>query len=208
MGRTGAKAPYVKREDCLMRHFGIVSAAIAILGIVFSLAVAQNEQKNLSQNSDEPLDITSKRFMARNIPDGLEATFEGNVKVRQGEMTLSCDRLSIDYDEEKAVDNRENLIKKLPKGLQTSGKIKSITASGNVKFVQGDRMAVAGKAIYDNGKRTITLTKGPPRLWQGPDVVVADTIVIYLDENRTELLGGDEAGIKATINPAKQKREK
>ncbi|MGB9616017.1 MAG: hypothetical protein ACPL7J_01730, partial [Desulfomonilaceae bacterium] len=71
-----------------------------------------------------------------------------------------------------------------------------------------ERIAVAGKALYDNNKRTITLTKGPPKLWQGPDVVVADTIIIYLDENRTELLGGDEAGIRATINPSKMKKEK
>ncbi|MCX5863184.1 MAG: LptA/OstA family protein [Desulfomonile sp.] len=179
-----------------------------VLGIMCSAADAQIEQRNLAQNSEEPLDITSKKFTARNIPDGLEAAFEGSVKVRQGDMTLTCDRLTIDYDEEKVGESRENRSKKLPKGLETAGKIKSITASGNVKFVQGDRMAVAGKAMYDNSKRTITLTKGPPRLWQGPDVVVADTIIIYLDENRTELLGGDEAGIKATINPGKQKKEK
>lgn len=169
---------------------------------------AQIEQRNIGNASEEPLDITSKKFTARNIPEGLEATFEGNVKVRQGEMTLTCDRLTIDYDEEKGSEHRDNRSKKLPRGLETAGIIKSITATGNVKFVQGDRMAVAGKAMYDNSKRTITLTKGPPRLWQGPDVVVADTIIIYLDENRTELLGGDEAGIKATINPGKQKKEK
>lgn len=191
-----------------MRPIVIPSVALMIFLVMCTAGVGQIEQRNLGQNSEEPLDITSKKFIARNIPDGLEATFEGNVKVRQGEMTLTCDKLTIDYDEEKAGDSRENRSKKLPRGLETAGTIKSITASGNVKFVQGDRMAVAGKAMYDNSKRTITLTKGPPRLWQGPDVVVADTIIIYLDENRTELLGGDEAGIKATINPGKQKKEK
>ena len=65
-------------------------------------------------------------------------------------------------------------------------------------------MAVAGKAMYDNAKRTITLTEGPPRLWQGPDVVVADTIVIYLDENRHELLQG---GTKTESKPHKSQRQ-
>jgi len=171
------------------------------------LTFAQDDKKELNQSSDAPLDITSKKFTAKNVPDGLEATFEGSVKVRQGDMTLTCDKLTVDYDEDKT-NSRENTIKKGIRGLETAGKIRAITALGNVKFVQGERIAAAGKALYDNNKRTITLTKGPPKLWQGPDVVVADTIIIYLDENRTELVGGDEAGIRATINPSKMKKEK
>ena len=94
------------------------------------------------------------------------------------------------------------------KELQTPSGIKSITALGNVKITQNDRMALAGKAVFDNAKRTITLTEGPPRLWQGPDVLAAQTIIIYLDENRSELLGGDESLITAIINPPKPKKEK
>lgn len=191
-----------------MRIFAAASTVVLLLTMFFSLAVGQDAKKNSVPNSEEPLDITSRKFTARNVPTGLEATFEGNVKVRQADMTLTCDRLVIDYDEENTGENREKSIQKLPKGIQTAGKIKSITASGNVKFVQGERMAVAGKAVYENAKRTITLSQGAPKLWQSSDVVVADTIIIYLDENRTELLGNDEAGIKATINPGKQKREK
>jgi lipopolysaccharide export system protein LptA len=81
------------------------------------------------------------------------------------------------------------------------------TASGNVKIVQNERMAVAGKALYDNAKRTITLTEGP-RLWQGADVMVAKTIIVYLDENRVDSQGGDENPIKFKINPEQQKKEK
>jgi|UniRef100_A0A7C4ET32 lipopolysaccharide export system protein LptA len=178
-----------------------------VLPLLWGPSIAQDDKKELKQSSDEPLDITSKKFTAKNVPNGLEATFEGGVKVRQGDMTLTCDKLTIDYDEDKT-EPRQNHIKKGIRGLETAGKIRAITAVGNVKFVQGERIAVAGKALYDNSKRTITLTKGPPKLWQGPDVVVADTIIIYLDENRTELLGGDEAGIRATINPSKMKKEK
>jgi lipopolysaccharide export system protein LptA len=69
-------------------------------------------------------------------------------------------------------------------------------------------MATAGKAQFDNLERTITLTEGPPQLWQGPDRMVAHTIIIYLDENRSELRSGDGTVIKAIINPGKQKREK
>ena len=190
-----------------------MSFRVLTIGVIFLLvlicgtAVAQDDKKDLKPSSEEPLDITSKRFTAKNTASGLEATFEGNVRVRQGDMNLTCDKLTIDYEEENT-NSRENSIKRGIRGLETAGKIRSITALGNVKFVQGERIAVSGKALYDNNKRTITLTKGPPKLWQGPDVVVADTIIIYLDENRTELIGGDESGIRATINPSKKKTEK
>jgi lipopolysaccharide export system protein LptA len=113
------------------------------------------------------------------------------------------------YDEKMQGTEQNGSNKKtVNKELQTASGIKSITASGNVKMTQNDRMAVAGKAFFDNTKRTITLTEGPPRLWQGPDVLAAQTIVIYLDENRSELLGGDDSLITAIINPVKPKKDK
>ena len=139
--------------------------------------------------------------------NGKEATFEGNVKVNQGDVTLSCDQLVLVYDEKTGARTGEGRVKKLAKKLENVSQIKSITASGNVKIVQNERMAVAGKALYDNAKRTITLTEGP-RLWQGADMMVAKTIIVYLDENRVDSQGGNENPIKFKINPEQQKKEK
>ena len=174
-----------------------------------NFGVCQDNYAALGGASDQPINITSKRFSAKNIPGGKEVTFEGSVKVQQSDLTLTCDRLVILYDEKMAGSSHNGTQKKpLTKELQTSSGIKSITASGNVKITQNDRMAVAGKAVFDNIKRTITLTEGPPRLWQGPDVLAAQTIIIYLDENRSELLGGDDSLITAIINPPKAKKDK
>ena len=168
----------------------------------------QNDHPTFS-SSDQPINITSKRFSAKNFSGGKEVTFEGSVRVQQGDLVLTCDRLIIMYDEKMQGTEQNGSNKKtVNKELQTASGIKSITASGNVKMTQNDRMAVAGKAVFDNTKRTITLTEGPPRLWQGPDVLAAQTIVIYLDENRSELLGGDDSLITAIINPVKPKKDK
>jgi lipopolysaccharide export system protein LptA len=178
-----------------------------VLGCVLTVARAGNEYLGLGKGSDQPIDITSTKFAARNIPNGKEATFEGNVKVNQGDVTLSCDQLVLVYDEKAGARTGDGRARKLAKKLENVSQIKSITASGNVKIVQNDRMAVAGKALYDNAKRTITLTEGP-RLWQGTDVMVANTIIIYLDENRVDSEGGKENPIKFKINPEQQKNEK
>ena len=190
-----------------MKHKITGLVVFLVLGCVLMAAGANNEYLSLGKGSDQPIDITSTKFTARNIPNGKEATFEGNVKVNQGDVTLSCDQLVLVYDEKAGARTGEGRVKKLSKKLENVSQIKSITASGNVKIVQNERMAVAGKALYDNAKRTITLTEGP-RLWQGADVMVANTIIIYLDENRVDSQGGDENPIKFKINPEQQKKEK
>jgi lipopolysaccharide transport protein LptA len=172
-----------------MKLLSAALVAAVILGLMVSMAGA-NDFLSLGQGSDQPIDIASTKSTARNTAAGKEVTFDGNVRVTQGDTN--------------------SVAKRLPKDLQTISGIKSITATGNVKIAQEERMAVAGKALFDNAKRTITLTEGP-KLWQGPDMLMAHTIIVYLDENRVELHskdGKDDDGIRMRINPGKQKKDK
>jgi lipopolysaccharide export system protein LptA len=183
--------------------------AAVILGLMVSMAGA-NDFLSLGQGSEQPIDIASTKSTARNTAAGKEVTFDGNVRVMQGDLTLTCDKLTVLYDEQPKNGGTNSVTKRLPKDLQTISGIKSITATGNVKIAQEERMAVAGKALFDNAKRTITLTEGP-KLWQGPDMLMAHTIIVYLDENRVELHskdGKDDDGIRMRINPGKQKKDK
>jgi lipopolysaccharide export system protein LptA len=120
------------------------------------------------------------------VPGGKEASFDGQVKVKQGEVTLKCDRLTIVYGEDNAI-NAINAIwvspvRNVSIQPQSFNIIRSITAAGNVEIVQNERMATAGKAQFDFVKRTLVLTEGPPQIWHCPDRMVAHTIVIDLDE--------------------------
>ena len=129
-----------------------------------------------------------------------EETFEGKVQVVQGNIKLTCDKLIVSYDEKKGAAQIGSQDRKSSKDRPADGNIKSITASGNVKIVQDERMATAGKAFFDSVNRIITLTDGP-RIWQGRDAGIADAIVMYLDENRWEFRGDDNSPIKFTIHP-------
>jgi lipopolysaccharide export system protein LptA len=174
-----------------------------LLAIVLTAGTARAEGfLSVGLGSNQPIQVTSKKSTGKNLPTGKELTFEGGVRVRQGQVTLTCDKLVVIFEEDK---NGKDRAKKVPADLQVSG-LRSMTASGNVKVVQNERMAVAGKALFDNLKRTITLTENP-RLWQGPDVAIAHTIVVYLDENRSELQGKDGGEISVMINPGKHRKD-
>ncbi len=181
---------------------------LAYLSIIFYLtyglspAAAEESSQGLKPSS-APIEVTSKKMTAKMLPQGVELTFEGRVKVKQDDMILACDKLVGFYEEDKKNRNGSDIKTKKSKDMASS--VRSAVASGNVKITKGELKAEAGKAVLDNQKRTATLSEGPPQVWQGPHMLTAHTIVIYLDENRAELLGGEDTGIRATLNPAKTK---
>ena len=171
--------------------------AVAVLALTVSCAAwaeapapPQGSLFSFGSASDQPMDIKSNKFQARIIPGGREGVFTGAVKVTQGDLTLHAEKLVVVYDGEKAQSVSEATDKRLPKDLQGAKNIRSIVAEGNVKIAQNDRMVMAWRAEYDNAKRTITLTGGPPQFWQGEDHGSAQTIIIFLDEQRIEMRDG------------------
>jgi lipopolysaccharide export system protein LptA len=143
----------------------------------------------LGWGSDKPLDITSKRVNFKAIPNGKKVIFEENVKVKQGDVTLTCDRLVIVYGEKSG-----ERTKKLSKALENASQMKSISASGNVKIVQNERMAVADKVFFDNGQRSIILKGNPALLRDGLQLLKDGQIIIIRDENGTEHSGNSKPG--------------
>ncbi len=179
--------------------------ALLVLAAASTAMCSEQGVFQLGESSKQPIEITTEKLTSRWVPEGVEVTLLGNVRIRQGDVTLTCDKFVLVYDREQG--DRSSKPPGLPKDLQSWSKVRSMIAEGKVKMVQDDRMATAVKAKFDNARRTLTLTGGPPRLWQGADVVAAHTIIIYLDENRAEAHSGENNQIKVTINPGKKKPE-
>jgi len=185
----------------LLIKTSIVALSLALAALAPD-AYSENGKATGGKNSAGKVDVDAKKFTSRPSADGRESIFEGNVKAKQGDITLLCDRLVIISDEDKGTAAPESRTKRLSKDLQMNSAIKTVTALGNVKITQKDLMATAGKAVYDHAKRTVTLTEGPPRFWQGRDSGMADAVTMYLDENRFVL-----SKPKFTIEPGEQKKE-
>jgi lipopolysaccharide transport protein LptA len=176
----------------------------AILLLIISIPVCAEENHAGIKPSNSPVEVTSKKMTAKMVSNGVELIFDGKVKVKQDDLNLSCDRLVGFYEDERK--HKSDGDEKNKKLKDVTNSVKSAVATGNIKITKGDLRAEAGKAILDNVKRTVTLSEGPPKVWQGPHMLVAQSIIIYLDENRAELISGDESGIKAILNPGKDKK--
>ena len=81
-----------------------------------------------------------------------------------------------------------------------------VDAQGNVRVVQGDRIATGSSIVFNNANQTIVAT-GDPRVWQGDNVVHGKKITVYLKEERTVVEGEPDSRASATIYPDSDKKK-
>lgn len=95
--------------------------------------------------------------------------YSGSVEVRQGDMILTADTLEGRYNERNEV--------------------QELVASSNVVILKGENIRANGnRAVYKQATETVTLTENP-ELQQEGSVLTADSITIFLQENRSSAEG-------------------
>jgi len=143
----------------------------------------KKRSKKRSFKFDKPVNITADSLEYDNSANRI--IFNSNVVARQGDIVFFADRMNVLYTE--------------------GGDLKKITATGNVKVTQGERIATGKKIIFHSQDQKIVVT-GNPRVWQGDNVIQGKKITVFLKEDRSVVEGGPESRVNATIYPEKSGR--
>jgi lipopolysaccharide export system protein LptA len=151
-----------------------LGAAIALAATTAGgVALAQTQGGPVSalkgHNSNAPIDVASDRIEVQDRAD--RAIFAGNVKVRQAELSLDTERLTVAYTSAG--------------GLQ----IDRLDASGGVVVRSPSETARGDFGIYDLNRRLITLI-GAVRLERGDSRISGGRMTIDLDSGRAVVDGG------------------
>lgn len=148
-----------------------------------------------SASSSGPISISADR-LETDDPKGL-VTFVGGIVARQGEMTITCDTMKVHYiNSEKPNSPAAGSSEGGDDALRASDRqIDRVECEGNVKVVEGERLAVGNKALYlaKSTPRRIILT-GQARVWQGRDSVTGHQVTYFLDESRSLVESGGSSG--------------
>lgn len=168
----------------MVERSAVALAAALVLGFTLNFVCAEGAPHS-GIIANQPIYLTAEKYAEKKMPAGWQRTYEGDVRVHQDDVTLRCDELVVvfDYDE----DSCRPWFRQFPMRLHRISRMRSMTASGNVKIAQHNRpywntmMAVAERAVFDNVKRTITLIGGA-KLQHGPESLIGTTIVVLLDE--------------------------
>lgn len=144
-----------------------VAASVALLATPTLAQQAKIAFGDLAQDTSQPVEVTADQLAVNNA-DGT-AVFSGNVKVVQGDMTLSAGEVQVKYG-------------------STPGEIDQLIASGGVNVTNLGDAARADGAVYtiDSGKIVMS---GNVVLTQGPSSMKGQELTINLTDG-TGLMSG------------------
>lgn len=146
-------------------------------------------------SGDSAIQLTSDRMVLDEKKKVV--VFEGHVVVTRSDVTITADRLYL-YGK-----SNERIVMDKPLGEQ----IDRIEVEGNVRIVQGNKVASSDKAIYYVEQQKILLV-GNPVVAQGQDRISGQMITIYLKEGRSVVEGGQEKPVKVILTPSQSDASK
>jgi len=179
---------------------GVLTAMFTLVVIAAGEAAAQstvsgvpNAMQGFSQNRDQPIQIEAASLEMRDKKK--EATFSGNVKVVQGDTTMTSKSLVVFYDSgappgstsgsppaANAAGNAKAAAKTAPMQSATPGpggssSVRRLEAKGSVVVTQKDQVVTGETAVFDTKANLITMIGGVV-LTQCKNVLRGDRLLV------------------------------
>jgi len=179
-------------------HWRIARSACAVAVVLAAAASGEaraqnsmqgvpNAMQGFSQNRDKPIQIEAASLEVRDKTK--EATFAGNVKVIQGDTTMTSKTLVVFYDQgaspEQPAQPKQKAAKAAPgapiqsatPGPGGSSSIKRLEARGSVVVKQKEQIVTGDKAVFDTKANLITMSGGVV-LTQCQNVLRGDRLMV------------------------------
>jgi lipopolysaccharide export system protein LptA len=137
-----------------------------------------NALQGFSQNRDQPVHIEAATLEVRDKQK--QATFSGDVRVKQGDTGLRCKSLVVFYEQSGEAGEKSKTLQAASPGPSGEQRIKRLEARGGVVVTQKDQTATGELGIFDMKSNTVTLTGSPVVMTQGPNVVRGERLVVDL----------------------------
>ena len=171
--------------------------------------------QGFTQNRDQPIQIEAASLEVRDKKK--EATFAGNVKVTQGDTTMTSKTLVVFYDQSPPPEQQPPAPKQKAKsapaapmqsatpGPTGSSSIKRLEARGSVVVTQKDQVVTGDLAVFDTKANLITISGGVV-MTQCKNVMRGDRLLVDMttgmsrvesDSGRVQVLlpqGGNNEG--------------
>lgn len=119
--------------------------------------------------------------------------FLGNVDVKQGDLRILSDEMTVFYSDEASKNETAD----------TKQKIEKLVSVGNVELSTSEWLGTADQMVYYSDNRRVFLI-GNAKAWQGDNMISGEKIVYYIDEGRSEVVGGTTT----VIGEGEKKEEK
>lgn len=162
--------------------FVVVAAGFIMSGLLAHAQTAPqgppNALRGFSQNRDQPVHIEAATLEVRDKQK--QATFSGDVRVKQGDTGLRCKSLVVFYEQSGDAGDKGKTLPAASPGPGGEQRIKRLEARGGVVVTQKDQTATGELGIFDMKSNTVTLTGSPVVMTQGQNVLRGEKLVVDL----------------------------
>ncbi|MEL6540724.1 MAG: LptA/OstA family protein [Pseudomonadota bacterium] len=167
--------PFLKRYGALA--LGYVAGSFALtMALMGDMELNAQVAGFGSHNTRAPVNVDAGRIVAQDRQD--RVVFAGNVVVTQANLTVRSQRMQLNYISANELE------------------LERLTATGGVTVTRGNERATGNSAVYDFGRRLITLA-GDVKLTQGANSLSGGRLVIDLDTGISSVDGQATGGSSA-----------
>jgi lipopolysaccharide export system protein LptA len=157
------------------------------------------------QDKNQPIQIDAKSLEVHD--KSKTATFSGDVKVVQGDTTMTCKTLVVFYGQPLGIAGPKPAAAASPSGgpVPDAQNIRRIEARGGVTVVSKDQTASGDLGVYDLPAKTITLS-GNVVVTQGKNVIHGERVIVNTvtgDAHVESAPGTPQGRVRALIIPQK-----
>jgi lipopolysaccharide export system protein LptA len=159
-----------------------------------------NALQGFSQNRDQPVHIEAATLEIRDKQK--QATFSGDVRVKQGDTGLRCKSLVVFYEQSGEPTDASKTLQAASPGPSGEQRIKRLEARGSVVVTQKDQTATGELGIFDMKTNTVTLTGTPVVMTQGQNVLRGGKLVVDLTSGVSRVEAGKSGqGVQMLVQP-------
>ncbi len=142
---------------------------------------------------DSPIHIAANKMTSTEKSSAV--VFTGDVDAKQADVRIRTDKMTVFYTPKS--DQSDASAK------EAKQQVDKLVCVGNVEITRGEWLGTSKKMTYLSKKRQVILVDNA-KAWQGQNMVSGEKIIYYLDEGRSEVVGGTST----TINSTGQKEKK
>jgi lipopolysaccharide export system protein LptA len=160
-----------------------------------------NALQGFSQNRDQPIQIEAASLEMQDKKK--EATFSGNVKVTQGDTTMTSKTLVVFYEgggsgASGAKPAKSATMQAATPGPGGSSSIKRLEARGNVMVTQKDQVVTGETAVFDPKTNLITM-QGGVVLTQCKNVMRGDRLTVDMTTGVSRVESDSGRGVQVLL---------
>jgi lipopolysaccharide export system protein LptA len=108
--------------------------------------------------------------------------FTGKVFGVRGDLKVWCDQMYVYYTTTE----------------EGKREVSKVIALGKVIIEKGKWKAYAGKAVYFKNQEKLVLEE-TPKVWHDKNLVEGDIVIIYFNEEKSEVLAKDQGRVRARV---------